>query len=97
MAHLCCFLCLVFLMLFASIHCCLVVTCWEIADVLVLVGDVYCIFVIFQCGILGPVWYLIVSFPDLCRLSYFLSRQKRFYMTETFHCMLKFNFCTMSW
>ena len=29
------------------------------------------IFVTFPCGILGQVWYLIVSFPDLCRLSYF--------------------------
>ena len=48
------------------------VTCWERADLLALVGDVYCIFVIFLCGILGQVWYLIVLFPDLCRLSYFL-------------------------
>ena len=39
---------------FASIHCCLVVTCWERADLLALVGDVYCIFVTFLCGILGP-------------------------------------------
>ena len=23
------------------------------------------------CGILGQVWYLIVSFPDICRLTYF--------------------------
>ena len=23
------------------------------------------------CGILGHVWYLIVSFPDLCHISYF--------------------------
>ena len=35
------------------------------------VGDVYCIFVTFPCCILGKVWYLIVSFPDVCRLSYF--------------------------
>ena len=35
--------------------------------------DVYCIFVTFQCGIWGQVRYLIVSFPDLCHLSYFLS------------------------
>ena len=28
-------------------------------------------FVTFPCGILGQVWYLIVSFPDLCCLSYF--------------------------
>ena len=27
--------------------------------------------VTFSCGILGQVWYLIVSFPDLCILSYF--------------------------
>ena len=27
---------------FASVHCCLVVACWETADLLALVGDVYC-------------------------------------------------------
>ena len=54
----------------ASVHCCLVVTYWERADLLALVCDVYCIFVTFPCGILGQVWYLIVLFPDLCRLSY---------------------------
>ena len=57
---------------FASVHCCPVVTCWERADLLALVGDVYCIFVTFPCGILGQVWYLIESFADLCRLSYFI-------------------------
>ena len=31
---------------FESVHCCLVVTWWERADLLVLVGD-YCIFVTF--------------------------------------------------
>ena len=56
---------------FASVNCCLLVTCWERADLLALVGDVYCTFVTFPCGILGQVWYLIVSFLDLCRLSYF--------------------------
>ena len=30
-----------------------------------------CIFVTLQCGILGQVWYLIVSIPDLCHLTYF--------------------------
>ena len=33
--------------------------------------NVYCIRVTFPCGTLGQVWYLIVSFPDLCRLSNF--------------------------
>ena len=56
---------------FVSIHCCFVVTYWERADLLAFVGDVYCIFVTLPCGILGQAWYLIVSFPDLCHLSYF--------------------------
>ena len=29
---------------FASVHCCLVVNCWERTDLLALVGDVHCIF-----------------------------------------------------
>ena len=56
---------------FASVHCCRVVTCWERADRLAPVGDVYCSSVTFPCVILGQVWYLIVSFPDFCILSYF--------------------------
>ena len=32
---------------------------------------VSCVFVTFPCGILGYVWYLIVSVPDLCLLTYF--------------------------
>ena len=43
----------------------------ERTDLLALVGDIYCFFVTFPRGILGQVWYLIVSFPELCRLSYF--------------------------
>ena len=30
-----------------------------------------CVFVIFRCGILGQVSYMIVSIPDLCRLAYY--------------------------
>ena len=56
---------------FPSVHCCRVVTRWERADLLALVGDVYCNFVTFPRGILGQAWYLIVSFPDLCRLSHY--------------------------
>ena len=40
---------------FASVHYCLVVTCWERADLLALVGDVYFIFVTSPCGFLGQV------------------------------------------
>ena len=34
-----------------------------------------CVCVTFPCGILGQVWYLIVSIPDLCHLSYFTKSQ----------------------
>ena len=46
---------------FASVHCCLVVTCWERADLLALVGDVYCICVTFPRGILGQYRFLILA------------------------------------
>ena len=36
-----------------------------------------CVFVDFPCGILGQVWYLIVSIPDLCQHSYFQKRNLR--------------------
>ena len=36
---------------FASVHCCLVVTCWERADFLALVCDVLLCFCYF------PIWY----------------------------------------
>ena len=45
---------------FTSLHCCLVVTCWERADLLTLVVDVNCIFFTFPCGILCQLWYLII-------------------------------------
>ena len=51
---------------FASVNCCLVVTCWERADLLALIEMFNRLFVAFPCGILGQVWYLIVSIPDLC-------------------------------
>ena len=73
MDHLC-YLCLVFVMLSrAFVHCCRGVTWMERADILALVCDVCCDFVTFPFGILGQVWYLIVSIPDLCCLSYFQS------------------------
>ena len=51
------------------------VTCWERADLLALVGDVYCIFATFPCVILSQVGHLIVSFPDLYLLSYVASKK----------------------
>ena len=56
----------------ASIYLCLVVTCWERNDLLTLIvcGVLLCV-CHFPIGILGQVWYLIVSIPDLCILTYF--------------------------
>ena len=55
----------------ATVLCCIVATCWERADLLAFVGDVYCIFVTFPFDILGQVLFLIKSFPDLFNLSKF--------------------------
>ena len=56
---------------YASVHCCFVVTCWERTDILALFVTFNCVLVTFPCGILGQVYYFIVSIPDICRLSYF--------------------------
>ena len=36
----------------------------------------HCVFVFLPCGILGQVWYLIVSIPDLCYLSNLFKTRK---------------------
>ena len=41
------------------------------AALLARVGDVYCDFITFPFGILGQVWYFIVSIPGPCCLPYF--------------------------
>ena len=57
---------------FLSVHCSYVVTCLERANRLALLYVMFsCVFVNFPCGILVQVWYLIVSFPDFCLLTYF--------------------------
>ena len=66
-----CFFCLVFAMpLCVSVYMCLVVNCWERADLLALVCGVLLRVFNFPIGILGQMWYLIVSIPDLCTLTY---------------------------
>ena len=58
----------------AAVYGCLVITCWQRADLLALVVMFNFVSVTFPCGtcILGQVWLLIVSTPYLCRLSYFV-------------------------
>ena len=60
-----------------SVHCSLVVTCFERANFLALLYVMFsCVFVNFPCGVLGQVWYLIVLIPDLCLLPYFYEQLK---------------------
>ena len=63
---------------FVSVNCCLVATCWEKADLLALVCDVYCDFITFPYSILRQVWYLIVSIPDHSCLSYYENKGDQF-------------------
>ena len=61
---------------FLSVHCSPVVACWDRADLLALLYVLfYCVFVTFPCGVLGQVWWLVASVPDLCLLSYFAVMQ----------------------
>ena len=65
-----CYLCLVFVMLLRRF----IAAVWSPAGKgltsWLLFVMFNCVFVTFLCGILGQVWYLVVSFPDLCRHSY---------------------------
>ena len=70
MDHLC-YLCLVFAMLSLLFIAALWSPAGEGLTSWLLLVMFNCVFVTFQCGILGQVWCLIVSIPDLCRLSYF--------------------------
>ena len=56
---------------FLSAQCCLVVTCWKGLTSWLSFVVLNWVVVTFPFGILGQVWYLIVSIPDLCPLSYF--------------------------
>ena len=70
MDHLC-YLCHVFLMLLRLFIAALWPTVGKGLTSLLLLVMFIVFFLTFPCGILGQAWYLIVSFPDLCRLSYF--------------------------
>ena len=51
--------------------CILVVICWEKADLLALLYVTFCcVLITFPYGVLGQVWYLIVSMPDRCIVPY---------------------------
>ena len=67
--------CLLFAIpLYTFVYMCLVVTCWERADLLALVYGVLLSVCYFPIGILGQVLYLIASIPDLCTLTYLIGQ-----------------------
>ena len=65
---------------FASVLCCLVVTCWETADLLALICGVKLCSCYFPMWYPGSVGYLIVSIPDHCCLSYFKNLYQKWLM-----------------
>ena len=95
-----CFFCLIFaFFLYAAVYMCLVVTCWERADLLALVCDVLLWVCYFPIGIQGQVWYLIVSIPDLCTLTYFwiFTRHFSHICTRVMALNLHQNFVSIAW
>ena len=70
-----CYLCFVCVMLsclsIAALQPCghLLGKVWPLGS---LVCDIFCAFVTIPCGVLGQVWYLIASIPDLCFRTYFV-------------------------
>ena len=58
---------------FLSVHCILVDTYWERALHLAFLFVMFsCDFVTIPYGVLGQVWYLVVSIPDIRLLTYFV-------------------------
>ena len=62
-----------------SVHCSLVVACWEWEISWLLVGDVFLCFCQFLCGVLCQMWYSIVLNPDRCLLPYYVPQAVKVY------------------
>ena len=56
------------------LSCLFVAALWSLAGKALLYVMFYCVFATCQCGVLSQVWYLIVSNPDLCLLTYLFAR-----------------------
>ena len=62
-----------------------------------LVCDVYCDFVTFPFGILGKMWYLIVSIPDPCCLSYLEIRNTTMFKSHFQKAKCKYFYLKLSY
>ena len=57
------------------------VTCLERTDLLTLLYVMFhCVFVTFPCDVMGQVWCLIVSIPDICLYFYFYGVKCQLYI-----------------
>ena len=70
-----CYLCFVFVMLSGL----LIAALWSpagkgLTSWLTCICDGFLGFVTFPCGVLGQVWYLLVSISDICPLPYFVKQ-----------------------
>ena len=66
-----------------SVPCSLVVASRERADLLALLCVMFSgVFVTFPYGVMGQVWYLIISIPDRFLCPYFKYQRYLFYYTE---------------
>ena len=58
---------------FLSVYCSLEFFCWERAGLLALLYVMCsCVLVTYPCGVLGRVWYLVISILHLCLLTNFI-------------------------
>ena len=48
-----------------------------------------CVFVTYRCGVLGQVWYWIVSIPEICLLPYFGLQCVIWYFLIILACIFK--------
>ena len=68
---------------FLSVHCSLVLNCWERDKLLALLYVMFsCVFVTLPCGILGQMWYLIISISECCLFTYFGKKKKPYIVLE---------------
>ena len=75
---------------FLYIHCSLVVTCCERANLLGFLFVMFsCVFVTFPCGVLGQVGNLIVSIHDICLLTNFAIDTLQTVNNTRYHAFVK--------
>ena len=94
---------------FTSVHCCLVVTCWERADLLALVCDVYCVLILshvvswVRCGtwlyrflifaVFLTLFYAVILLDSSSWLYVYIYKGK----SQNWSLQVQFGNCSMYW